>query len=164
MQILDWTTCRRVERKEFVSFFCLILLAMLTPAAALAQAAPTPFELRALNTPARDLAMAGTVRELITSHTPGAPTGTLVVAEGPQEFTASLGSTLSEQVRQTLAPGTPIQVSGVLETINGKSYLLARTLTVAGNQVIIRNQHGFLVRPQRSHASVNNSVLFGGAK
>jgi hypothetical protein len=164
MQILDWITCRRVERKVFVSFFCLVLLAMLTPAAALAQAAPIPFESKTLDTPAHDVAMAGTVRELITTHTPGAPTGTLLVAEG-QEFTASLGSALSEQVRQTLAPGTPIQVSGVMETINGKSYLLARTLTVADNQVIIRNQHGFLVHPQlRSHASVNNSVLFGGAK
>jgi hypothetical protein len=166
MQILDWITCRRVERKEFVSFFCLVLLAVLTPAAALAQAAPIPFESKPLDTPAHDVVMAGTVQELIRTHTPGAPTGTLLVAEGPQgTFTASLGSALSDQVQQTLSPGTPVQVSGVTETINGKSYLLARKLTVAGNQVIIRNQHGFLVHPQlRSHASVSNSVLFGGAK
>jgi hypothetical protein len=165
MQILDWITCRRVERTGFVSFFCLVLLAMLTSAAALAQAAPIPFESKTLDTPAHDVAMAGTVQEVITTHTPGAPAGTLLVAEGPQgSFTAILGSALSEQVRQTLAPGTPIQVSGVMETINGKSYLMARKLSVGGDQVIIRNQHGFLVHSQRTRASVNNSALSGGAK
>jgi hypothetical protein len=110
--------------------------------------------------------MAGTVRELITTHTLGAPAGTQLVVEGPQgTFTASLGSALRDQVRQTLSPGTPVQVSGVMETINEKSYLLARKLTVAGNQVVIRNEHGFLVHSQqRSRASVNNSALPGGAK
>jgi hypothetical protein len=53
----------------------------------------------------------------------------------------------------------------VKETINGQSYLLTRKLTVAGNQVIIRNEHGFLVHSQeRSRASVNNSVLSPGVK
>jgi hypothetical protein len=166
MQILDWITCRRGERKEFAFLLCLVLLSILTPATTLAQAAPRPIESSTLGTPSHDVAMAGTVREVITTHTQGAPAGTLLIAEGPQgSFTASLGSALSDQVRRTLSPGTPVQVSGVTETINGKSYLLARSLTVAGNQVTIRNQHGFLVHPQvRSHGSVNNSVLFGGAK
>jgi hypothetical protein len=175
MQILDWITCRRVEKKESASFFCLALLYMFTHAVALAeqpgvQAASTPFESTTLGAPASDIAMAGTVQEvipeLITAHTLGAPVGLQLVVEGPQgPFTASLGSMLSGQVRQTLSPGAPVQVSGVMETINGKSYLLARRLTVSGNQVIIRNGHGFLVHSQqRSHASANNSALSRGAK
>jgi hypothetical protein len=171
MQILDWITCRRVERKESASFFCLVLLYMFTHAVALAeqpgvQAASTPFESTTLGAPAHDVAMAGTVQELTTTHTQGAPVGLQLVVEGPQgTFTASLGSILSDQVRQTLSTGAPVQVSGVMETINGKSYLLARKLTVAGDQVIIRNDHGFLVHSQqRSHASVNNSALSRGAK
>lgn len=175
MQILDWITCRRVERKESASFFCLVLLYMFTHAVALAQqpgvqAASTPFESTTLGAPAHDIAMAGTVQEviteLITTHTVGAPVGLQLVVEGPQgAFTANLGSILSDQVRQTLSPGTSVQVSGVMETINGKPYLLARKLTVAGDQVIIRNDHGFLVHSQqRSHASVNNSALSRGAK
>jgi hypothetical protein len=171
MQILDWITCRRVERKESASFFCLILLYIFTHAVALAeqpgvQAASTPFESSTLGTPARDITMAGTVQNMTTTRTPGAPAGTELVAEGPQgAFTASLGSALSDQVRQALSPGTPVQVSGVMETINGKSYLLARKLTVAGDQVIIRNEHGFLVHSQqRSHGSANNSALSRGAK
>jgi hypothetical protein len=166
MQILNWVRYRRVERKKSVFLFCLVLLSMLTHAVALAQAAPAPFESSSLGTPAHDVAMAGTVQEVITTHIPGAPAGTLLAAEGPQgSFTASLGSALSDQVRQTLTPGTPIHVSGVMETNNGKSYLLARKLTVAGNQVVIRNEHGFLVHSQqRSHASINDSALPGGAK
>ena len=171
MQILDWITGRRVEKKESASFFCLILLSIFTHAAALAQqpsvqAASTTFESTTLGTPAHDVAMAGTVQQVITTRTVGAPAGVQLVAQGSQgAFTASLGSALSDQVRQALTPGTPVQVSGVMETINGKSYLLVRKLTVAGDQVTIRNQHGFLVHPQvRSHGSVNDSVLFGGAK
>jgi hypothetical protein len=167
MQILDWTTRRRVERKGSASFFCLVLLSTLTHAVALAQqpgvqANSTPFESTTLGTPAHDVTMAGTVQEVITTHTLGAPVGIQLVAEGSQgAFTASLGSALSDQVRQSLSPGTPVQVSGVTETIHGKSYLLARKLTVAGDQVIIRNDHGFLVHSQQR---VNNSALSRGAK
>jgi hypothetical protein len=171
MQILDWISCRRVEKKESASFFCLILLSMFTHAAALAQqpgvqATSTTFESSTLGTPAHDVAMAGTVQQVITTHTLGAPAGVQLVAQGSQgAFTASLGSALSDQVRQELTAGTPVQVSGVMETINGKSYLLARKLTVAGDQVIIRNDHGFLVHSQQhARASVNNSALSRGAK
>jgi hypothetical protein len=146
MQNLDWFTSRRMEGNEFASLFCLLLLAILTPAAALAQTATPRFESSTMGTPAHDVAMAGTVQQIITTHTPDEPVGTQLVVEGPQgSFTASLGSALSDQVRQTLQPGTAVQVSGVAATINGKSYLLARKLTVAGNQIILRNQHGFLV-------------------
>ena len=171
MQTLDLIPCRRVEKKESASFLCLVLLYIFVPAVALAQqpglqAASTPFESTILDAAAHDIAMAGTVQELITARTPGAPVGLQLVVEGSQgTFTASLGSILSDQVRQTLSPGTPVQISGVMATINGKSYLLARKLTVAGDQVIIRNDHGFLVHSQqRSHASVNNSALSRGAK
>jgi hypothetical protein len=171
MQILDWISCRRVEKKESASFFCLVLLYMFTHAAALAQqpdvqAASTPFESTTLGAPARDIAIAGTVQEVITTQTLGAPVGIQLVVEGPQgALTASLGSMLSDQVQQTLSPGTPVQVSGVMATIDGRSYLLARKLTVAGDKVIIRNDHGFLLHPQRrSHASVNNSAPSRGAK
>jgi hypothetical protein len=171
MTIFDWISCRRVERKGSASFFCLVLLYLFTYAAALAQqpgvqAASTPFESTTLGAPAHDIAMAGTVQELITTQTLGAPVGIQLVVEGPQgALTASLGSMLSDQVQQTLSPGTPVQISGVMATIDGKSYLLARKLTVAGDQVIIRNDHGFLLHPQRrSRASVNNSALSRGAK
>ena len=148
MQIPDRITCRPA------SLFCLVLLSMFTPAAAPAQTAAPRFESDTLGTPAHDVAIAGTVQQVITTHTPGEPIGVQLVAEGPQgSFTASLGSALGDQVRQTLQPGTAVQVSGVATTINGKSYLLARKLTVAGNQIMIRNQHGFLVHNSASRGA-----------
>ena len=89
MQILDWITGGRVEKKESASFFCLILLSMFTHAAALAQqpgvqATSTTFESSTLGTPAHDVAMAGTVQQVITTHTLGAPAGVQLVAQGSQ--------------------------------------------------------------------------------
>jgi hypothetical protein len=159
MQILDWITCRRVGRKGFASFFCLVLLSTFTHAIARAQ---QPSHSAALDNPAHDITMSGSVERVVTTRTAGAPLGIQLVVEGPQgAFTANLGSTLGDKVLQTLSPGTPVQVSGVMQTINGNSYLLARKMTVAGNQVIVRNQHGFLVHSQQR---TQTSALYRGAK
>jgi hypothetical protein len=170
MHLFQWIASRRVEKKESASFFCLVLLYMFTHIALAeqpgVQPAPTLFEAGALGTPARDITMAGTLQQIISTRTPGMPAGIQLVADGPQgAFTAILGPALNDQLRETLSPGAAVQISGVKETINGQSYLLARKLTIAGNQVIIRNEHGFLVHSQqRSRASVKNSVLSPGAK
>lgn len=170
MHLFDWIASRRIERKESASFFCLVLLYMFTHVALAeqpgVQLAPTPFDAGALGAPARDITMAGTLQQVISTRTPGTPAGIQLVADGPQgAFTAILGPALSDPLRQTLSPGAAIQVSGVKETINGQSYLLVRKLTIAGSQVIIRNEHGFLVHSQqRSRASQNNSALSPGAK
>ncbi len=170
MHLLNWIASRRVERKESASFFCLVLLYMFTHVALAeqpgVQPTPKPFDASAVSKPAQDVTMAGTLQQIISTRTPGTPAGIQLVAEGPQgAFTAILGPALSDQLRQALVAGAPVQVSGVREAINGQSYLLARKLTIAGSQIIIRNEHGFLVHSQqRSRASVNNSVLSPGAK
>ena len=74
-------------------------------------------------------------------------------------FTASLGSRLSPALQQALVKGAPVEVSGTMDTIGGKSYLLARTLSVGGQQFTLRNQRGFAVYPQAA-----NKNLSGGAK
>ena len=168
MHFFDSIACRWVERKG--PFFCLVLLYIFTPIALAQQpgvrSAPTAFDAGALGTPAGDITMAGTLQQIISTRTPGTPAGIQLAADGPQgAFIAILGPALSDPLRETLLPGAPVQVSGVKETINGQSYLLARKVSVAGNQIIIRNEHGFLVHSQqRSRASVNNSVLSPGAK
>jgi hypothetical protein len=170
MHLFHWIASRRMERKESASFFCLALLYMFAHVALAeqpaVQTAPTAFDASALGKPAQDVTMAGTLQQIISTRGPGVPAGIQLVADGPQgAFTAILGSVPSGQLRQALVPGAPVQVSGVKETVNGQSYLLGRKLTIAGNQIIIRNEHGFLVHPQqRSRASVNNSVLSPGAK
>lgn len=168
MQIRNWITSERIEMRGFVLLFCLVLLPIFTHAVALAAEQPdtqlpsTPFGATGLNNPAHDTTMTGTVQRLIAA--PAA--GLQLVIDGPQgSLTASLGPNVSREVRQSLSEGTPVQISGQMQTIDGKQYLLARKLTIDGKQIVVRNENGFLIHPsQRSHVPVNNSALYRSAK
>ena len=171
MQIRNWINSKRVETRNFVFLFCLVLLSMTTFSVAQAQqpGAPstsTPFGTTGLNTPANDITMSGAVQQLITAHKADTPVGLQLVVDGPQgSFTASLGPNLSREVQQSLSEGAPVQISGQMQTINGQQYLLARKLTIEGKQVVVRNENGFLVHAsQRARASVNDSALYRSAK
>jgi hypothetical protein len=167
MQIRNCINSKRVETRKFVSLFCLVLLSMLTFSVAQAQqprvpSTSSPFGSTGLNTPAKDITMAGTIQQLITAHEAGTPVGLQLVVGS---FTASLGPNLSREVQQSLPEGAPVQISGQMQTINGQQYLLARKLTINGKQIVVRNDNGFLVHTsQRSRASVNNTSLYRSAK
>jgi hypothetical protein len=160
MQIRNWTSGRRIDKWKIASFCYLVVFYLLSFSIAL-QAQPS-----SVQTAVPDLAIAGTIRQVITANAAGAPAGIQVVVDAPQgSFTTSLGPNLSRDVQQSLSSGTPVQISGAMQAINGKEYLLARTLTIDGNQVVIRNEYGFLVHtPSRSRAARNNSALYRSAK
>jgi hypothetical protein len=172
MQIRTWFNRKRSQRGGFTSTFYLLLLCMLTHSVALiaeqprAQSPSTPFGPTALDKAAQDITVSGTVQQLVKTHVPGAPAGVQLLVAAPQgAVTASLGPNLSRTVLQSMSKGAAIQVSGGMQTINGKEYLLARNLTIGGNQIIVRNEHGFLTHyPTRSRASVNSSALYRSAK
>jgi hypothetical protein len=171
MQIRNWINSKRVETRKFVSLFCLVLLSMLTFSVAQGQqpgvpSTSSPFGSTGLNTPAKDITMAGTVQQLITAHKADTPVGLQLVVDGPQgSFTASLGPNLSREVQGSLLEGAPVQISGQMQTVNGQQYLLARKLTINGEQIVVRNENGFLIHTsQRGRASVNNSDLYRSAK
>jgi hypothetical protein len=65
-------------------------------------------------------------------------------------------------VRQALSNGAPVQITGTVRSANGKDYLLARQLTVAGHQVTIRNANGFLVHNPSSSGSVSGKARSNG--
>ncbi len=172
MQIRNWIAGKQVDGRRLAFYFCFVLLCLLTHSVTLAaeqpsaQAPSTPFGLTGLNTPAHDITIGGTIQQLIATRKPGSSAGVQLLVNGSQgSFTANLGTSLSSKVKQSLAQGAPVQISGTMQTINGKEYLLARTLTISGNQIIVRNENGFLVHgQQRSRASVNNSALYRSAK
>jgi hypothetical protein len=169
MQIHNRIAIKGVALRRFVFLFCLVLLSTFAHAVALAAEQPgaeSPSTLSVFNNPAHDIVMAGTVRQLVTTHTAGMPAGLQLMVDGPKgSFTASLGTNLSRAIQQSLSQGVAVQISGQMQTINGQEYLLGRVLTVSGNQIIIRNENGFFVHePQHSRASVNNSALYRSAK
>jgi hypothetical protein len=52
-----------------------------------------------------------------------------------------------------------------MHAIDGTEYLVARKLTVDGNQIVIRNEYGFLVHASsRPGAAGNNAALYRSAK
>jgi hypothetical protein len=164
MQIFDQITGRQVEKKGLMLFFCLVLLSLFTQGAALAQQPASRFEATGLDKPAQDATMGGTVAQLNKTVTPGAPRGFLLTVNGTVgAFTASLGVGLSPELQKALATGTTVQVTGVMETIDGTRYLLARTITAGGKQTILLNEHGFAVYSQ-GRASVSKTNLSGAAK
>lgn len=172
MQIRNGLFSKRLEKRDLVPSFCLVLLYLFTHVVALAAQEPgtqspsTHSASAGAQTPVHDLTMSGAVQHLITAHTSGALAGFQLVVNGPQgSFTASLGSSLSREMQQSLLQDTPVQISGTMQTIDGEQYLLARKLTVNGNQIVIRNENGFLVHTKsRSGASIKNSALYRSAK
>jgi hypothetical protein len=45
-----------------------------------------------------------------------------------------------------------------MDTVGASSYLVARTITVGGTQIILRNEHGFAVYPQGHKANLSGGV------
>jgi hypothetical protein len=172
MQILSWFKRKRSARRGFSSAFYLFLLCVLTHSVALTAEQPlvqspsTQFGPTVMDKPAQDITVTGTVRQLVKTHIPGAPTGVQLLITAPRgTVTANLGTNLGRTVLQSMSPGAAVQIAGVMQTINGKEYLLARNLTIGGNQIIIRNEHGFLTHyPTHPRGSVNNSALYRSSK
>jgi hypothetical protein len=164
MQFFEQITGSRVQKKGLMLFFCLVLLSLFAQRAALAQQPASRFEATGLDKPAQDITLAGTVAQLDSTRTPGAPRGILLTVNGPEgAFTAILGVNLSPQLQHILAAGSTVQVTGMMETIGGAHYLLARTITAGGKQTTLRNEHGFAVYSQ-ARTSVSKTNLSGGAR
>ena len=107
--------------------------------------------------------MLGTIRQVVSNHDAGGPAGIHILIDGPLgSFDASLGSFLLNEVRQALSNGTPVEITGTVRSANGKDYLLARQLNVAGHQVTIRNANGFLVHNPSSTGAVSGKVRSEG--
>jgi hypothetical protein len=172
MQIHTSINRKRGQRRGFISAFYLLLLCVMTHSVALTAEQPgvqspsTSFGPTALDKPAQDIMVSGTVQQLVKTHVPGAPAGVQLLVAAPQgAVTASLGPNLSRTALQSMSKGAAIQISGGMQTINGNEYLLARNITIGGNQIIVRNEHGFLTHySTRSSASVNSSALYRSAK
>lgn len=119
---------------------------------------------------AHEVTIHGTVQAVITKHVPGSPAGMHLLVSGTQgTVDAHVGPFLSRSLQQALHMGLPLQVIGVMGTVRGKQYLLARQLIFGGQTVTVRNNNGFLLRPAQSSSSpkaarIVRSRLNGGAR
>ena len=113
-----------------------------------------------------EITVTGTIQQVVSEPAPGRPQGLNLVLTTPQgAVDVSVGPYLTSDVKDSLSTGQPVQIAGFVRTVNGQNYLLARELTIAGRQVTVRNEHGFLVRSQSRPDSAPRSqvgLVIGG--
>jgi hypothetical protein len=120
---------------------------------------------------AHEVVLAGNIREVVTKHEPGSPIGMhLLVDAGQGTVDAHLGPYMTKETKDALHQGTPVQIVGAKEKLNGKEYFLARVLTVGGQTIKVRSENGFLVQAHKPNAHPStrtdkaHMVLNGGAQ
>ena len=102
---------------------------------------------------AHEIALNGTIQEVITKHTAGSPAGMHLLVAGPGGLVdAHVGPFLSKETKAALVAGRPVKIVGATTTLHGKSYLLARQLTVGENIVTVRSSRGILMPPHSDAA------------
>jgi hypothetical protein len=125
----------------------LLLLAGIVPASSHAQnaaraAAPQAHPWAASTTAKTETKISGTIQQVTSKH--GA---TQLVVEGSSGgVTADLGPYASSTAK-SLSAGDHIEIAGWTRTSNGNKVLVARQVTAAERQIVIRNEHGIPVRP-----------------
>lgn len=98
---------------------------------------------------ARETTFEGTIQEVVVEHTAGSPAGMHLMVAGPKGLVdAHIGPFMSKETKEVLQPGVPVRIVGASIELHGKTYFLARQLTVDGNTVTVRSPRGFLVRTQ----------------
>jgi hypothetical protein len=120
----------------------------------------------AAQSPDQNVTVTGPIQSIV-SDSAHRPAGMHVLVSGSNgTVDACLGSFVSHDVQQSLREGTSIEVTGSNETVNGNEYLLVRQMTVGGRQILIRNEHGFLVHAQsrkKAQSAVHSTNVNGGA-
>jgi hypothetical protein len=96
---------------------------------------------------AHEITLTGDVQQVITRRAVGSPVGMHLLVAGPKGVVdAHVGPFLSKEMKEALHTGTPVQIVGAMATVHGKSYLLARELSVGGTTLRVRSENGFLRR------------------
>ena|SRR5271156_4207167 len=119
--------------------------------------------------PAHEITLSGTIQQVVTKHAVGSPAGMHLLVAGPNGVVdAHVGPFLSKETKEALHTGTPVQIVGANVSLHGKSYLLARELSVGGSTITVRGKHGLLAPvPTRTHARTSRtskSQPNGGAR
>jgi hypothetical protein len=105
---------------------------------------------------AHETTFEGTILEVVVKHTPGTPAGMHLMVAGPDGVVdAHIGPFMSKETKEVLQSGVPVRIVGANTELRGKTYFLARELTVDGNTITVRSKHGALTvgHSNREHIS-----------
>lgn len=109
-----------------------------------------------------EITLNGTIQEVVREAPAGTPVGVHVMVAGPDGLVdAHLGPYLTNDTLEAMQAGTPVQIVGAMETLQGEPVLLARQVIFSGRLVTVRSVNGFLVR---THALRAHSGGFAAQK
>jgi hypothetical protein len=103
---------------------------------------------------AHEITVNGTIQTVVTRHTKGSPAGMHLMVMGPEGVVdAHVGPFLNKANREVLQEGANVRIVGAMSSQHGKSYLMARELTVGNRTITVRSAHGLLApMPTGGHA------------
>ncbi len=147
--------------KEFPRLFipaaCLAFVAMALPGGASGQTAPRAKASVAAPRydAAKEVAVEGTVADVVTKPTPGMLAGAHALLTTPSgTLDAHLGNyALKGTTALALAAGQHVRMVGVMENVHGRPVLLVRTVQIGAGLYTVRNTHGFLLRSGSASAT-----------
>ena len=95
---------------------------------------------------AHETTISGSIQQVVTARTKGSPAGMHLLVAGPKGVVdAHVGPFMNKETKASLVAGMPVRIVGSTALVHGKSYFLARQLTVGNNTVTIRNKNGLLM-------------------
>jgi hypothetical protein len=107
---------------------------------------------------AHETTFEGTIQEVLHKRTAGSPAGMHLMVAGPQGLVdAHIGPFMSKETKEVLQAGVPVRVVGANTTVRGRTYFMARQLTVDGKTITVRNARGFLVLAHSDRPHVGRS-------
>jgi hypothetical protein len=151
-----------------VATFCMVLLGGTALPHLAAQDTPSPRSFAQLKpwNPADETTFAAAIQQVVEKNPSGAPAGLNLLMTGTQQpLYVNVGPHLGNAVKQSLIAGQVIRVTGIVETLNGQSYLLARELQIGDQKIEVRNERGFFTYPSAGSRSARPEAgKFGGAR
>jgi hypothetical protein len=114
-------------------------------------------------TTAAGTAIVGTIDEKLVIAPSNSPRGVhLLLMTHQGVVDASLGPYLASDVKESLAVGLQVTITGATQSFNGQSCFLVHELTIGGRQIAIRNEKGFLIhapKPAVARVRQNQTVI-----
>jgi hypothetical protein len=120
---------------------------------------------------AHEITLNGSIEKVVTKREHGSPAGMHLLITGPSGVVdAHVGSFLGKEAKESLHEGMPVRIVGAMSTIHGKSYLLARLVTVGDHTIQVRSKRGILAPMPEHNARSRNTdkkpavAVHGGAQ
>jgi len=97
---------------------------------------------------AHETTLNGTIQQVVTKHTVGSPAGMHLMVAGPHGLVdAHVGPFLSREMKTAVQSGMLVRIVGASALLHGKSYFLARQVTIGDQTVTVRSTRGILMPP-----------------